>query len=156
VSPPSVTAASHTPEQVPTSPFPHTTRPVVRPLAPERYKLQVTLSSEAHARLRQVQDLLRHQVPDGDLCAITERAIGVLLEQLQRKKLAAARRPRTPAASQPASRHVPAAENLELRCRGHNAYESTLSCGVREVLVVREYVEAGGWGTRSGPSWRET
>ena len=92
-------------------------KPVVQPLAPERFRLQVTLSFEAHARLRQVQDLLRHQVPDGDLGVIVERAISVLLDHVQRKKLAATRRPRTRITSQAASRHVPAAVRREVWAR---------------------------------------
>jgi hypothetical protein len=46
------------------------------------------------------------------------------------------------------------AENLELRCRSHNTYEATLCLGEREGPIVRENVEAAGWGARSGPSWR--
>lgn len=94
--------------------LPRRTKPVVAPLAPERYKLQVTLSGEAHARLRRVQDLMRHQVPDGDLGAIVERAIAALLDQLQRTKLAATPRPRASAGSHSASRRVAAAVRREV------------------------------------------
>ena len=96
---------------------PRPTRAVAQPIAPERYKLQVTISSEAHTRLREVQDLLRHQVPDGDLGVIVERAISALAEQLQRKKLAATRRPRTAEATQSRTRHVPAAVRREVWTR---------------------------------------
>ena len=41
------------------------------PLAPELYKLQVTLRRSTHEKLRRVQDLLRHTLPDGDVAAIS-------------------------------------------------------------------------------------
>jgi hypothetical protein len=114
---PSPMAPPAVPDPVRTTTLSRTAKPVVQPLAPERYKLQVTLSAEAHARLRQVQDLMRHQVPDGDLGAIVERAISVLLEQLQRQKLAATARPRATRASHSRSRHVPAAVRREVWAR---------------------------------------
>jgi hypothetical protein len=48
---------------------------VVAPLAPERYKVQFTVSRDTYDKLRRVQDLLRHQVPDGDPAAIFDRAV---------------------------------------------------------------------------------
>jgi hypothetical protein len=71
---------------------PPASRPAeVRVLAPERYSLRVTLSADGHARLRRAQDLLRHAVPDADPAAIVERALAVLVEQLERTKFAARR-----------------------------------------------------------------
>jgi hypothetical protein len=110
-------APSPVSERVPPAALPRTTKAVAQPLAPERYKLQVTISSEAHTRLREVQDLMRHQVPDGDLGVIVERAISVLAEQLQRKKLAATRRPRIAGATQSRTRHVPARVRREVWTR---------------------------------------
>lgn len=67
---------------------------VVRALAPSRYHLQMTLSAETHAKLRQAQDLLRHSVPDGDAAAVFDLALTALLEQLARTKFAAVKGPR--------------------------------------------------------------
>ncbi len=63
-------------------------RPVAKmsPLAPELYKLQVTLRRSTHEKLRRVQDLLRHTLPDGDVAAILDRALTVLLSDLERSK----------------------------------------------------------------------
>ena len=47
------------------------------------------MSAETHAKLRRAQDLLRHAVPDGDPAAILDRALTVLLQQLERTKYAA-------------------------------------------------------------------
>ena len=168
-----------------------TKRPaVVAACAPGRYRLQVTISGEARDTLRRIQDLLRHSLPDGDPAAIVERALGVLLAELERKKFAKTDRPRAAAGSTRGSRHVAAAvrravwardggrcafigdggrcnergfleyhhvkpfaeggettvENLELRCRAHNAYEAAEHFGV---LFAREMSAAYNGETRS-------
>ena len=69
--------------------------------------------------LRQVQDLMRHRVPDGDLGMLVERAISVLLEQLLRQKVAATDRPRASRVAQSRSRLVPAAVRREVWARDH-------------------------------------
>jgi hypothetical protein len=87
---------------------------VVTPLAPERYKVQLTISRETHDKLRKVQDLLRHSIPNGDPAAIFDRAIGLLLTDLERKKLAQTNRPRPASESKSGSRHVPAGLRREV------------------------------------------
>ena len=93
-------------------------RPVVTALAPERYKIQFTVSAATHAKLRRAQDLLRHAVPTGDPAEIFDRALTKLLDDLERRKLATAKRPR-PAAetSRPRSRHIPAGVKREVWAR---------------------------------------
>ncbi len=81
---------------------------VVAPLAPERYRVQFTASAETHEKLRLAQALLRHQIPDGDLGAIVDRALTALLADLARKKVAATARPRKGRGPAPGSRHIPA------------------------------------------------
>ena len=49
-------------------------------LAPEHYKLQVTLRRETHEKLRLAQALARHAVPDGDLGSILDRALTLLID----------------------------------------------------------------------------
>ncbi len=80
----------------------------VVPLAPERYKVQFTASAETYKKLRLAQDLLRHQIPDGDPAAIFDRALTALLEELAKKKVAATDRPRESRDHVPGSRHIPA------------------------------------------------
>ena len=100
------------------APAPIATRPaVVTPLAPERYKVQVTISREAHDKLRRAQELLRHTIPNGDPAAIVERALSLLVEDLERKRCAAAKLPRPAIAATPGSRHVPAAVKREVWAR---------------------------------------
>ena len=81
-------------------------RPKIEPLAPERYKVQFTVSRETHDKLRDVQDLLRHRLPDGDPATIFDRALTLLLEDLKKQKLAVTDRPRSRPPTTTRSRHV--------------------------------------------------
>jgi hypothetical protein len=60
----------------------------VEPLAQGRFKIQLTASTELHDKLRMAQALLRHQVPDGNLSAVLERALDALLAERMKKKFA--------------------------------------------------------------------
>jgi len=174
------------PDPSPVATEPRTRPPVVTPLAPDRYKVQLTISRDTHDKLRRAQDLLRHVLPTGDQAAIFDRALTLLLHDLDRKKLAHVSRPRTGAPlGNVRGRHVPAAvkravwardggqcafvgtvgrcterafleihhvipfadggpmsvENLQLRCRAHNAYEAKMyfdSWLLRERRIARE------------------
>ena len=88
----------------------HATAPpaAVRPLAPERYKLQVTIAAETRAKLQRAQDLLRHSLPSGDVALILDRALDLLVRDLERKKAAEVDRPRNLANPRTDSRHIPA------------------------------------------------
>jgi len=154
-------------------------RQSVRPLAADRYEIRFTATAQTCEKLRVAKDLLRHAVPDGDIGAVVDRALTVLLEDLARKKFAATPRPR-PNQEQAAdtkkgdSRHVPApvkravwlrdggrcafvgkgghrckergflefhhlrpyavgglatTDNIQIRCRAHNAHEADLLYG---------------------------
>ncbi|MGH2453910.1 MAG: HNH endonuclease [bacterium] len=71
--------------------------------------MQFTASAETVKKLRLAQELLRHQIPDGDPAAIFDRALTALLDTLARRKLAATERPRVGRGTAPRSRHIPAA-----------------------------------------------
>jgi hypothetical protein len=72
--------------------------------------VQFTASRETREKLAELQALLRHEIPDGDIGRIVDRALGLLLEEVRRRKFAATARPRTRSGSGdcPPSRHVPA------------------------------------------------
>jgi 5-methylcytosine-specific restriction endonuclease McrA len=139
-----------------------------------------------HDRLRRIQDLLRHSVPDGDVETIVDKALTLLLEHAERTKMAATPRPRSRTPISSTTRHIPAAvkravwerdggrctfqgtegrcqetgflefhhvvpyaaggetsaENLQLRCRAHNALEAERWFG----LVPRVREGCGVWG----------
>ena len=81
---------------------------VVRAIAPERYKLQVTIGAETRAKLRRAQDLLRHTNRSADEAAVIDRALTVLVEQLEKVKYGRTDRPRArPAESGFRSRLTP-------------------------------------------------
>jgi hypothetical protein len=82
---------------------------VVTPLTPDQYKVQVTLNGETIQKLRRVQDLLRHTIPNGDPAAIFDRALTLLLAYLERTKLGATERPRAMREPALGSRRAPAA-----------------------------------------------
>jgi 5-methylcytosine-specific restriction endonuclease McrA len=84
-------------------------RTVLAPLTPEQYKVQFTVSREIHDKLRRVQELLRHSIPDGDPAAIFDRALTLLLDSVVKTKLAAGSRPASALrVCAPRSRHIPA------------------------------------------------
>ena len=63
-------------------------RPVVlSPLSSEQYKLQLTLSRKGRQLLLHAQALLSHQIPNGDLAMVIERALQELCSNLERKQL---------------------------------------------------------------------
>jgi hypothetical protein len=109
-----------TPPATPTRTFVSTPPPVpvVQPLAPERFKVQFTVSRETHDKLRHAQDLLRHSIPNGDPAKIFDRALTLLVQDLERRKLAHVARPRSSGASTSGnSRHIPAHVRREVSRR---------------------------------------
>lgn len=64
-------------------------------LAPERFKIQFTVSRETYDRLRHAQSLMRHTLPSGDPAVIFERALSLLVAELERTKLGKSDSPRT-------------------------------------------------------------
>jgi hypothetical protein len=81
---------------------------VVIPLAPERYKLQLTISRVTHEKVCRAQALGRHLIPSGDLAEIFDRALTLLLQELERRRCAAVTSPRAAPSTVGGSRHIPA------------------------------------------------
>jgi hypothetical protein len=147
--------------------------------------VQFTVSAETHDTLRRVQNLLCREIPSGDPAAIFERALDLLLQDVEKKKLAVATKPRPPRGSREGSRDIPSdviravwkrdggqcafvgpsgrcterrflerhhvrpfghqgpatVDNISLRCRAHNVYESELVFGRFDPSIVRERAE---------------
>ena len=82
---------------------------VLTPLAPDRYKVQLTVTRATHDKLRRAQDLLRHAIPRGDLAQIVDRAVTLLPADLEQVPLAAGARPRPARSRVRGSRYIPAA-----------------------------------------------
>jgi hypothetical protein len=101
-------AAAAGPETPLLLPVPAAARPVVRPLAPERYEIRFTASAEMREKLRVAQDLLGHAIPSGDIAQVFDRALTLLVADLSRKKFAATERPRRSRGQSDESRNIPA------------------------------------------------
>jgi 5-methylcytosine-specific restriction endonuclease McrA len=88
----------------------------VTPLAPQRFALQVTIDQKTHDKLRRAKELLAHAVPSGDVAEVLDRALGALIEQLERRRCAATDRPR-PRRSSADGRHIRADVKREVARR---------------------------------------
>lgn len=65
----------------------------IEPLAPARYKVQLTASAELRDKLERAVNLMRHRNPTGDLTVVLEAAIDLLLAKMEKERLGRARRP---------------------------------------------------------------
>src|SRR5262245_28441376 len=88
-------------------------RPTVKPLAPQRFALQVTVDEETHEALRYAQDLLSHELPVGDVAAVLKMALEALIPELENRRFAATDQPRAGKASK-SLRHIPARVRREV------------------------------------------
>jgi len=77
----------------------------IKPIAAQRFSLQVTLDGETHAKLRRAQDLLSHTTRD--VAEIIHRALVALIEELEKRKFAKTDHPRAERPSARA-RNIPA------------------------------------------------
>ena len=101
------------------------TRPVVTPLSPGRFKVQFTVGEAFQARLVRAQELLGRRVRPGDLAAVFDQALELLVAKLEKEKHAATSRPRPGLRpTRPGSRHIPAEvkRGVQARDGGQCAY----------------------------------
>jgi len=89
------------------APGPVEPRAMVKPLAPRRFGMQVTISEQTHEKLRRAQELLSHAVPGGDIAQVLDRALDALIEQLEKRRYARVSEPR-PGKRTRSARHIPA------------------------------------------------
>jgi hypothetical protein len=89
-------------------------RAIVAPLAHERFKVQLPISRDTRDKLDRVQALARHAIPNGDLTTIFDRALTLLLNELERRVCAVTPSPRRPREPLEGSRHIPAAVKREV------------------------------------------
>ena len=124
-------------------------RAEVKPLAPQRYKIQITVSQETYDKLTRAQDLLRHVVPTGDPATILERALDLLVANLERTKLSMTNRPRLPRDVKSTSRHIPAQVKRAVwqrdggRCAFNGRQGRCRETGFLEFHHVRPFASGG-------------
>lgn len=101
------------------------------PLAPGLYRVQFTASDGIHARLRRAQDLLRHQIPNGDIASILDLALRLLIERIEARRLGRGARPARDRSAPARSRYIPLPlrRQIWLRDGGRCAFAS--EAGVR-------------------------
>lgn len=83
----------HAHAQFTLEPVPHKAA-TITPLRPGRYEVKFTVDEEMRGKLEQLQELLRHQVPNGDVAIILARATDLLLEKTRKARFAETSRPR--------------------------------------------------------------
>jgi len=82
---------------------------MTRPISANRYEIRFTAGAETYERLRRAQDLLGHAIPNGDLGQVFDRALALLVADLERRVSGATARPRKGQAPVDGSRHIPEA-----------------------------------------------
>jgi len=111
--------------------------------------MQFTVTRDTYGKLRRVQDLLRHRVPNGDPAAIIDRALTLLLESLEKQKTGATEQPRRAEPTRKHSRHVPANVRRAVwardagRCRFEGAAGRCHETGFLEFHHVVPYASGG-------------
>jgi len=90
----------------------------VTPLGQERYRIQLTADRALRDKLEAAKALMRHQVPDGDLNAILDRALGLLVDKLRKEHFGQVKRPRAKTRpTRQGSRHIPSHVRREVAAR---------------------------------------
>ena len=84
-------------------------RPVVRPLAPQRYRIQFTVGRGTYDKLQHATALMRHRIPNGDVARLFDDALTLLIADVERSKCGLSVSPRRGRGGRPDTRHIPAA-----------------------------------------------
>ena len=87
----------------------------IEPLSVSRYKVQFTASAELRRKIDRAADLMRHRNPTGDLAIVMERALDLLIAQLEKERLGKTKRPASHAVARTSSSgHVTKATRREV------------------------------------------
>ncbi len=116
-----IAAAPPPPPPTPARPPEPARRPKVEPLAPDAYLVQFTANKKVRDLLAQAKELFRHELPNGDLAALVEKAFELLVAEKMKARFGVGAKPRAASKAtptKPPSRHVPMAKRRELACRG--------------------------------------
>lgn len=70
-------------------------RASTEPLSPGRYKVELTISAELKEKIARATDLMRHRNPNGDLAVVLERAVDLLIAQLEKERFGRTTKPRS-------------------------------------------------------------
>jgi len=125
------------------------------------YRLHVTISASTYQRLERARRLMSHANPRGDMAMILDRALGVLVEHLERRKFAQLRKHRGSRKSSPSTprmagdrsgRHLPASVRRAVWRRDEGQCTFVGRAGNRcEAQSMLEYHHLVAW-SRGGES----
>lgn len=105
-------------------------KPRLEPLSKARYKLQLTASAVLRDKLERARELMRHRNPNGDLAVVLERAIDLLIADLEKDRIGKAARPqKTKRAAKP--EHVTRAVRREVFARDGEQCSFMSAAGAR-------------------------
>jgi hypothetical protein len=123
------------------------------PLAPERFRFEVTIGRDTHDLLGYAKDLLGHELPSGDLAQVFHLSLQALVAQLEKRKFAATRRPSRGGRPSANPRHIPAQVKRAVWARdgGQCTFtsESGRRCAARKLLEFDHVEEVARGGTAS-------
>lgn len=103
----------------------------------ERFEIRFTAKGDTMAKLKMVQDLLSHALPNGDIAGVFDRALTALAEQLLSKQFSVTSAPRaTPDSPSAADEPAAVKRAVYLRDRGRCTYvaEDGRRCESRRFL----------------------
>lgn len=75
----------------PTAPPP---RPKIEPLTPVTFKLTLTIDEALREKVKQAQELMHHRFGHGDLAALIEEALDLLIDKVKKERFGVGRTPR--------------------------------------------------------------
>ena len=107
----------------------------VKPLSAERFALQLTIGEATRAKLERAVDLMSRENPSRSLEAVLDRALDVLVKELERTKLAKTKRAANPRASATRSDVKPTERDERLITRtgaGEKAAKADTLAGTRD------------------------
>jgi 5-methylcytosine-specific restriction endonuclease McrA len=111
--------------------------PRLAPLAPQRFALQFTIDQEGHDNLRELQELLSHRIPTGDIAQVIGHALRVALRDVKKRKFGETKSPRARTSSS-GVRHIPAHVRRAVRerdgCRCTFTSDTGHRCDARKFL----------------------
>jgi hypothetical protein len=111
-------------------------RVVVEPLSAARYRIQLNASAALKQKLERAVDLLSHSIPSGDLCAVLERALDLLIERVEKKRFAQTAQTKSP---RPGLRSKPNQSARSLKSRAFQAgVREHIPDGVKRQIAARD------------------
>jgi 5-methylcytosine-specific restriction endonuclease McrA len=127
-------------------------RPAVKPLAPESYKMQLTIDQAMYDDLQRLYELLGIGTRPEDVTEVVRRSFKELLRRLEQRKYAATDKPRQSAGDSSKVRHIPAEVRRAVAKRDGRQCtfrsESGRRCSARKSLEF-DHIEPVGRGGKS-------